>query len=171
MALVSPGISISINDQSQYVNAAVGSVPLVVLATAQDKTYNGTIAAGTTKANAGKLLAFTSQRDLVTQMGTPTFDISSSGTPVNGSEINEYGLLASYSALGISNQLYAIRADVDLNQLQGTSIRPIGAPADGTIWVDLTNTDWGIYWFDASINDFHHIQPTDRKSTRLNQSH
>ena len=72
MALVSPGISISVNDQSQYVNAGVGSVPLVLLATAENKTYNNSLAVGTTKANAGKLLSFTSQRDLVTAMGTPS---------------------------------------------------------------------------------------------------
>ena len=127
MALVSPGIQISINDQSQYVNANVGSVPLVVLATAQDKTYNGAVAQGTTKANAGKLLSFTSQRDLVTGMGLPSFQISSAGTPVNASEVNEYGLMAAYSALGLGNQLFAIRADVDLNELVGTSVRPVGA--------------------------------------------
>jgi hypothetical protein len=132
MALVSPGISISINDQSQYVNSNVGSVPLVVLATAQDKTYNGATASGTTKANAGKLLSFTSQRDLVTMMGTPSFQLSSAGTPVNGSELNEYGLLAAYSALGLGNQLYAIRADIDLGQLTGTGIRPVSAASDQT---------------------------------------
>jgi Phage tail sheath C-terminal domain len=160
MALVSPGIQISINDQSQYVNSNVGSVPLVVLATAQDKTYNGAPAAGTSKANAGKLLSFSSQRDLITQMGTPTFQLSSAGTPVNGSEINEYGLLTAYSALGLSNQLYAIRADIDLNQLAGTSIRPLGAPADGTYWLDTANTVWGIEVLDGSTTTaFHTVTP------------
>ena len=160
MALVSPGISISINDQSQYVNANVGSVPLVVLATAQDKTYNGAPATGTSKANAGKLLSFSSQRDLVTQMGTPNFQISADGTPVNGSEINEYGLLAAYSALGLTNQVYAIRADIDLNQLIGTTVRPEGAPADGTFWLDTTNTEWGINSLDAVNSTFSSVMPT-----------
>ena len=160
MALVSPGIQISINDQSQYVNSNVGSVPLLLLATAQDKTYNSTLATGTSKANAGKLLSFTSQRDLVTQMGTPLFQLSSAGTPVNGSEINEYGLLAAYSALGLGNQLYAIRADIDLAQLAGTSIRPVGLPTDGTYWLDTVNTDWGIYESDATNKVFDALSPT-----------
>ena len=159
MALVSPGISISINDQSQYVNSNVGSVPLVVLATAQDKTYNGAPASGTSKANAGKLLSFSSQRDLITQMGTPTFQLSSAGTPVNGSEINEYGLLTAYSALGLSNQLFAIRADIDLNQLAGTSVRPQGAPADGTYWLDTANTTWGIEVLNAATGTFSTVIP------------
>ena len=159
MALVSPGISISINDQSQYVNNNIGSVPLVILATAQDKTYNSSTTAGTSKAMAGQLLAFTSQRDLVTQMGTPTFQLSSAGTPVNGSEINEYGLMAAYSALGLTNQLYAIRADIDLNQLTGTSVRPIGAPSSGTYWLDTVNTQWGLFSLNATTNSFSAITP------------
>ena len=160
MALVSPGISISINDQSQYVNSNVGSVPLVVLATAQDKTYNGAPATGTSQASAGQLMSFTSQRDLVTAMGTPTFQLSSAGTPLHGNELNEYGLLAAYSALGITNQLYAIRADIDLAQLTGTSVRPIGMPDDGTFWLDTSNTEFGLYELETATSSFSHIAPT-----------
>jgi hypothetical protein len=159
MALVSPGIQISINDQSQYVNSNVGSVPLVLLATAQDKTYNNAPATGTSKANAGKLLSFTSQRDLVTAMGTPTFQLSAAGTPVNGSELNEYGLMAAYSALGLGNQLYAIRADVDLTQLTGTSNRPVGNVANSSLWLDTTNTEFGIYALNAATSEFDHVSP------------
>jgi len=159
MALVSPGIQISINDQSQYVSNAVGSVPLVVLATAQDKTYNGAIASGTSAANAGKLQSFTSQRDLVTAMGTPTFRLSSAGTPIHAGELNEYGLMTAYSALGLGNQLYAIRADIDLDQLVGTSVRPSNTPADGTYWLDSVNTEWGIYSLNRTDVDFDHVTP------------
>jgi len=158
MALVSPGISISVNDQSQYVNSSVGSVPLVLVATAENKTYNNALAVGTTKANAGKLLSFTSQRDLVTAMGTPKFQLSSAGTPINGSELNEYGLLTAYSALGLGNQLFAIRADIDLAQLTGTGVRPAGNAADGTYWLDLANTEFGIYESDATTSTFSNIK-------------
>ena len=163
MALVSPGIQISVNDQSQYVNSNVGSVPLVVLATAQDKTYNGQAASGTSKANAGKLMSFTSQRDLVTAMGTPTFQLSAAGTPLHGNELNEYGLLAAYSALGLTNQLFAIRADIDLNQLKGTSNRPIGMPMDGQYWLDIASSEFGLYELQTSATTlaqaFSHINP------------
>ena len=159
MALTSPGIQISVTDQSQYVPNQVGSVPLVLLATAQDKTYNGATATGTTKANAGKLLSFTSQRDLVTAMGAPKFQLSSAGTPVNASEINEYGLMAAYSALGLGNQLFAIRADVDLAQLQATPNRPVGMPLDGTYWMNLATTEFGIYALNQSTKVFDHIKP------------
>ena len=62
MALVSPGLELTVTDESQYVPGAVGTVPLVILATAQDKIINGVIASGTTKATAGALQAFGSQR-------------------------------------------------------------------------------------------------------------
>ncbi len=159
MALVSPGIEISVSDQSQFVTNTVGSVPLVVLATAQDKTYNGVLAAGTTKANAGKLQSFTSQRDLVVAMGTPTFRLSSAGTPVHAGELNEYGLMTAYSALGLGNQLYAIRADIDLDQLVGTSVRPSTNPADETYWLDLDASEWGIYTLNRTTNDFDKASP------------
>ncbi len=160
MALVSPGIQISINDQSQYVSNAVGSVPLVILATAQDKTYNGAIASGTSAANAGKLQSFSSQRDLVTAMGTPTFRLSSAGTPVHAGELNEYGLMTAYSALGLGNQLYAIRADIDLDQLVGTSVRPTNNPADGTYWLDTVNTEFGLHSLNRTDGAFDKITPS-----------
>jgi hypothetical protein len=157
MALVSPGIEISVSDQSQFVTNTVGSVPLLVVATAQDKTYNGVLAAGTTKANAGKLQSFTSQRDLVVSMGTPTFRTSSAGTPVHAGELNEYGLLAAYSALGLGNQLYAIRADINLNQLVGTSVRPSSAPNDGTYWLDTDATTYGVFELNRTTNEFEEV--------------
>jgi hypothetical protein len=153
--LVSPGQSITVTDMSAYVSTAAGTVPLVILATAQDKTApDGTSATGTSMANAGKLQSFTSQRELAAAMGYATFKQSSSGTPLHGNEQNEYGLLAAHSALGAANSLYAVRADVDLNQLNGTTNRPDSPPADGTYWLDLNSTNWGIYEWDASTSSF-----------------
>ena len=159
MALVSPGLSVTVTDESQYISNAVGTVPLVVMATAQDKTLNGAVCSGTTKATAGKLQIFTSQRDLSTAMGYPEFKQSSAGTPLHGDETNEYGLMAAYSALGLGNQLYAIRADVDLNQLEGTSVRPTGIVPDGTYWFDTADTTWGVYEWSASSLSFTNQTP------------
>jgi hypothetical protein len=147
MALISPGVQVTVIDESQYTPTAAGSVPYILLATAQDKTTpSGTLAPYTTKATAGRLYPITSQRDLVQKYGSIEFNVDASDNPINGDERNEYGLLASYSALGVSNQIYVQRADVDLNQLEGTSIRPTGEPSDGTYWLDVsTNTNWGIY--------------------------
>lgn len=154
MALVSPGIELTVTDESQYVSAAVGTVPLVVMATAENKVINGTLASGTTRNTAGQLQIFSSQRELVAAMGNPNFERTAAGTPVHGSELNEYGLMAAYSALGISNRLFAIRADVDLNALVGTSVRPAGQVADGTYWLDLSETTWGIFEWNSATQRF-----------------
>ena len=99
MALVSPGVEVSVVDQSQYLPAASNSVPYVLIATAQNKV-SGTstgVATATTAANANKVQLVTSQRELVGLYGNPFFYNSSAGTPLNGYELNEYGLLAAYS--------------------------------------------------------------------------
>jgi hypothetical protein len=108
MALTSPGVQVTIIDQSQYLPAATNSVPLVVFATAQNKSNpSGTgVAAGTTAANAGKLYQITSQKDLADFYGVPFFYTTTNGTPIQGYELNEYGLLAAYSALGVTNRVY-----------------------------------------------------------------
>ena len=154
MALVSPGLQITVTDESQYIPGAVGTVPLVIVATEQDKLFNGVVASGTTAANAGVLQAFGSQRELVAAMGYPVFKQSASGTPLHGNELNEYGLMAAYSAAGLGNRIYAIRADIDLAQLESTAIRPVGAVANGIYWLDLTNSTFGINEWDSATGAF-----------------
>jgi hypothetical protein len=161
MALVSPGQQITVSDESQYVPGAVGSVPLIILATAQDKTNpSGTTASGTIKANAGKLQMFTGQRDLVSNLGYPIFKQSSSGTPLHGDERNEYGLMAAYSTLGLANKAYVLRADVDIAQLDATAVRPTGTVANGTNWFDLSTTDFGVYEWNATTAVYTKVKPT-----------
>jgi hypothetical protein len=146
MALISPGVEVQVIDESQYTPTAAGTVAYVLVATAEDKqTPGGTLAPYTTKATAGQLQSITSQRDLVQKFGIPTFQVDSSDNPIHGDERNEYGLQAAYSALGVSNRIYVQRADINLAQLQGTGIRPTGTPADGTYWLDLSNTNFGQY--------------------------
>jgi hypothetical protein len=155
MALVSPGLEITVTDESQYVPGAVGTVPLIIMATAQDKTNpSGTSATDTTAARAGKLLTYSSQRELIAAMGYPSFKQSAAGTPLHGDERNEYGLMTAYSVLGNVNRIYAIRADIDLDELVGTSVRPAGNVANGTHWMDLTESVWGINEWDAVDSEF-----------------
>jgi len=155
MALVSPGLEITVTDESQYVPGAVGTVPLIIMATAQDKTNpSGGSATDTTAARAGKLLTYSSQRELIASMGYPSFKQSAAGTPLHGDERNEYGLMTAYSILGNVNRIFAIRADVDLDALEGTTVRPTGAVADGTHWMDLTESVWGINEWDAITSEF-----------------
>ena len=146
MALISPGVQVSVIDQSNYTPAAASSVPFILLATAQNKISGaGTgIAPGTLAANANKLYLMTSQRDLLSTFGVPFFYNTTAGTPINGYELNEYGLLAGYSALGVTNIAYVMRADIDLAALTASLTRPVGAPVNGTYWLDTTNSRFGI---------------------------
>ena len=156
MALVSPGVEVNIIDQSQYLPAATNSVPLLIVASAQNKANAaGTaVAQGTIKANAGKLYQVTSQRDLTTLFGNPFFYKTTNGTPIHGYELNEYGLLAAYSLLGSTNRCYILRADIDLSEFVGSVSRPSGEAMDGTYWLDTTNSTWGIYEFNAVSGKF-----------------
>jgi hypothetical protein len=135
--LVSPGVSISVIDESINVGAGPGTVPLIFIATQQDKSSPDGLstAIGTTKANAGRLWAITSQRDLVQTFGDPVF-YSVAGTSLNGYPLNEYGLLSAYSYLGISNLARVVRADIDTAQLAPTPIEPVSPAAIGTYWFD-----------------------------------
>ena len=161
MALVSPGVEVTIIDQSQYLPAASNSVPLLVLATAQNKANAaGTgVAPATTKANANKLYLVTSQRDLVNLYGNPFFYKTSTNVPIQGYELNEYGLQAAWSMLAASNRCYILRADIDLASLVGSVSRPVGAPADDTYWLDIDSSDWGIFQWNATSQKFEKKTP------------
>jgi hypothetical protein len=119
MALVSPGVEVTVIDESQYIPSAVNTVPYFMVATAQNKVSSDgiTVAAGTLAANANKTYLITSQRDLAATFGVPFFYNTTTGTPINGYELNEYGLLAAYSALGVTNRAFIQRVDIDLTEL------------------------------------------------------
>jgi hypothetical protein len=127
---------------------------MIFVATAQDKTNaagTGT-APGTTVATAGTPYLLTSQRDLADTFGDPIFKSDSNNNMIHGGELNEYGLQAAYSYLGIANRAYVVRADVDLAELAATATAPAANPTDGTYWLDTANTLWGIQeWNGASV--------------------
>lgn len=152
MALQSPGVQVTVIDESQYTPAEPGTTPLIVVATGQDKTNaagTGT-ATATTKANAGKAFKMTSQKDLVDFFGVPFFEKTASSNPVHGGERNEYGLLAAYSLLGVSNAAFIVRADVDLTELEASASAPGALPDDGQWWLDTRSTAWGIQEWNGS---------------------
>ena len=158
--LQSPGLSITVSDESQYVTAGTGSVPLLLMATATNKTApSGALASGTTAVNAGKLQVFGSQRELISAMGYPNF-YTSAGTSLHGDERNEYGLQTAYSALGLGSRVYAIRADIDLAQLTSTSVRPKGTVDNGTLWLDLANTSFGVFQWNADTQTYSAVTPS-----------
>jgi len=153
--LNSPGVLVTVIDESFYTPAAPGTVPLLFVTSAQDKTNaGGTIAAGTTAANAGKLWLMTSQRDLADTFGVPQFYTDASGNPLHGNELNEYGLQAAYSLLGVSSRAYVIRADVNTTDLIPTSSTPKGNPNAGQYWIDTNDSKYGIKEWDSTKQIF-----------------
>jgi hypothetical protein len=154
MALTSPGVQVSVIDESFYTPAEPGTTPMIFVATAANKTNaagTGT-APGTLAANAGTPYLLTSQRDLADTFGDPIFKTDSNNNPIHGGELNEYGLQAAYSYLGVANRAWVVRANVDLGELEPTSTAPAANPADGTYWLDTANTLWGIQeWNGASV--------------------
>jgi hypothetical protein len=156
MALVSPGVEVTVIDESQYIPSAVNTVPYFLIATAQNKVSSDgvTVAAGTLAANANKTYLITSQRDLAATFGVPFFYQTTTGTPINGYELNEYGLLAAYSSLGITNRCYVQRANIDLSELTASLVRPTGTPNDGDYWLDTSTSLWGIQEWNQTTNTF-----------------
>ena len=151
--LVSPGVQVSVIDESFYTPAEPGTTPMIFVITAQDK-QNGSgtaTAAGTTKAKAGTPYLITSQRELTETFGDPTFYTDSNNNPIHGGELNEYGLQAAYSYLGVANRAYVTRADVNTSELIATATAPAANPAAGTYWFDTGNSRYGIFeWNGAS---------------------
>ena len=145
--LSSPGVSVTVIDESFYTPAAPGTTPLIIVASEENK-LNGAgtgTAPGTLKANAGKVYLLTSQRDLSDTFGTPKFITDANNNPVHAGEQNEYGLQAAYSYLGVSNRAYVVRADVNLGELSASTEMPAGDPADGTYWFNTGSTSFGVF--------------------------
>ena len=146
-SLISPGVQVSVIDESFYTPAEPGTTPMLFVVSAQDKkNASGTgTARGTTTANAGVPFLITSQRDLADTFGDPIFKVDTNNNPINGGELNEYGLQAAYSYLGVSNRAFVTRADIDLAEVEPSASAPMAAPADGTYWFDTALTKYGIF--------------------------
>lgn len=150
--LVSPGVQVSVIDESFYTPAAAGTVPMIFVASASNKSNSsGTgIARGTLKSNAGRPFLITSQREAGELFGDPLFYSDQSGNMIHAGELNEYGLQAVYSLLGVTNRVYAARADFDLAKLEPSAFAPGGEPRDGSYWFNTAATVFGALEWNAA---------------------
>ena len=161
MALTSPGVEVTVINESIYVPSDAGTTPLIIVASAQDK-LNGAgtaTAAGTQAANANTIFLIDGQRNLTETFGDPKFYTDSSGNSLNGYELNEYGLQAAYSFLGIANRAFVLRVNVDLSELAGSANAPTAAPTNGTYWFDLSSTSFGLFEWSRTNQAFTEITP------------
>ena len=147
MALVSPGVQVSVIDESFYTPAEPGTTPIIFVATQENKTNPGGtgIAPGTLKANANKVYLMSSQRELSETFGDALFYTDSNNNPIHGGEQNEYGLQAAYSFLGVANRAYVVRTDLDLAAINGSATPTAGKPTDGAYWFDTNDSFYGIF--------------------------
>lgn len=152
--LVSPGVQVSVTDESVYGPAGSGTVPMLFIATGENKADpTGTEADGIAKytkaAHAGKPVLVTSQRELTQYFGNVDFR-KVAGSVVQGDETNDYGLLAAYSFLGQSSAAYIVRANVDTAALRPQSSEPVGPAANNTYWLNPANTSFGLFEYSGS---------------------
>ena len=159
--LTSPGVNVSVIDESFYVPSDAGTTPLIIVASGQDK-QNGAgdgTASGTQTANANTAYLISSQRELTETFGDPKFYTDASGGAINGYELNEYGLQAAYSFLGVANKAYVLRANVNMTELVGSTSAPTNAPNDGTYWFDLASSSYGLFEWSKTNQSFTTITP------------
>ena len=113
--LISPGVSVTITDESMYIPAQGKTIPLFFIATAAEKKQPDGItdAVGTFESNV--IRTVTSVKQSVELYGVPRFLTDSSGNQLHGDSRNEYGLFALNQFLGLGGYAYVIRANVNLN--------------------------------------------------------
>ena len=113
--LVSAGVSVTVTDESFFIPAAAATVPLIFMATADEKKQPDgvTDAAGTFESNV--IRTITSLKQSTQLYGVPRFLTDSCGQAQHGDVRIEYGLAALNQFLGIGNMAYVIRANVNLN--------------------------------------------------------
>lgn len=147
--LVSAGVDVTITDESAYASPGAGTIPLIVIATAQDKidptgTEPDGIAKYTKLANAGAVVPATSQREVTQFFGDAVF------ASTEGAETSEYGLLSGYSYLGQGSQAYFVRAAINLTELLPTSTAPTGAVAAAKFWIDTDASAYGVHEYNGT---------------------
>lgn len=120
--LVSPGVSVTVTDESFFIPASAPTVPLIFIATADEKTQPDgvTPAEGTYEHNVVRTV--TSLRQSTQLFGVPRFledsgtaSPTTTGAALHGDARNEYGVFALNQFLGVGNRAYVVRANVNLD--------------------------------------------------------
>lgn len=114
MALISPGVQVTITDESFFIPASSSTVPLFFITSGTEKNQpSGSPALGTYEHDV--IRTVTSLEQSVSLYGVPRFVEDFNGNPHHGDARNEYGLFALNQYLGVGNRAFVIRADVNLN--------------------------------------------------------
>lgn len=114
--LVSPGVSVTVTDESFFIPAAAPTVPLIFIATADEKLQPDGVSPAEGTFEYDVVRTVTSLRQSTELYGIPTFlEDTGTGEQHHGDARNEYGLFALNQFLGIANRAFVIRTNVNLN--------------------------------------------------------
>ena len=131
-SLVSPGVSVTVTNESFYIPAAAPTVPLMFVATRANKLQPDGVSVAAGTAEHGVVRTVTSIGQSTQLYGVPYFWEDVSGNQFHGDARNEYGLFALNQFLGVGNVAYVVRANIDLTDAPDTFIG-IGVPVASTI--------------------------------------
>jgi len=116
VTLVSPGVSVTVTDESFFIPVSAPTVPLFFIATEDEKTQPDGVSPADGTFEFDVVRTITSLKQSTTTYGIPNFlTDSGTGQAHHGDARNEYGLFALNQFLGIGNRAYVIRANVNLN--------------------------------------------------------
>lgn len=115
MALVSPGVSVTITDEAFFIPAAAPTVPLFFIATADEKLQQDGVTDASGTFESGTVRTVTSQKQVLELYGVPGFLEDSSGNQYHGDARNEYGLYSVWQFMAQGSRAYVVRANVNLD--------------------------------------------------------
>lgn len=151
--LISPGVNVSIIDESFFVPGRAAAVPVIFIATEDQKTQADGVTPALGTYEYGVYREVTSLRESLELYGVPRYLESAEGEPFHGDARNEYGLDALNKFLEIGNRAIVVRANVNLNDdledLRALFSKKIGESCDffDELFVDFLeelNEDQGL---------------------------
>jgi hypothetical protein len=114
--LVSPGVSVTVTDESFFIPVSAPTVPLFFIATADEKIQPDGVSPAEGTYEYDVVRTVTSLKQSLQLYGVPRFlEDAGTGEQYHGDARNEYGVFALNQFLGIGNRGYVIRANVNLN--------------------------------------------------------
>jgi len=120
--LVSPGVSVSIVDDSFFVPATAATRPLFFIATRADKTQLDGVTPAPYSREHSVVRTITSLQQSVEAYGIPYFRKDIANNQLHGDARNEYGLFALNQFLTVGSAAYVVRANIDLSDTPVTTL-------------------------------------------------
>lgn len=113
--LISPGVSVSVVDESFYIAGRQTTLPIFFVATKDEKKQIDGITPAIGTYESGVLRVVTSAKQALELYGVPSYLVSADGVAHHGDVRNEYGLDALLKFLEVGNRAYVVRANVNLD--------------------------------------------------------